>query len=105
MYACCPLPPAWDAMMAWRWCSYHLLDWDSRLVSRDFSKKVVQINVRKRERRRFTYDFFSFLDTGLNFGNVSLGFIVKKAGLDLVFAEDGEVLFDRELALAETLAG
>lgn len=48
---------------------------------------------------RGTYDFFALFYTGLNFGNVTLGFIVKNAGLDLVLANDGEVLLDGQLAL------
>ena len=45
------------------------------------------------------YNFFALFYTGFNFRNVSLGFIVKIASLDLVLSDDGEVLLDGQLSL------
>jgi hypothetical protein len=52
---------------------------------------------------RWTYTFFVFLNTGINFGYVALSLIVK-GGLNVILAENGEILLDGELFLAKARA-
>lgn len=61
--------------------------------------KIIAMVVLKMKCWGVTHDFFALFDTGFDLWNVALGFIVENTGLDLVLANDGEVLLDGQLSL------
>ena len=67
------------------------------------SREIHVISVQfMQERSEATYALLALLNASLNFGNMALRIFVERIG-ELGFAEDGQALLDRQLALPEAL--